>query len=57
MTTTLERPPSAGAEAPPPPAPRRSLPRWAWGLIVLGVWIVVWAFTKGQNTLEVPIRA
>ena len=49
--------PSAGAEAPPPPPPRRSLPRWAWALVVLGVWIVVWAFTKGQNTLEVPIRA
>ncbi len=58
MTTTLERPAaSAGAEAPPPPPERRVLPRWAWGLIVIGVWIVVWAFTKGQNTLEVPVRA
>ena len=57
MTTTLDRPaPSAGAEAPPPPPERRVLPRWAWALVVLGVWIVVWAFTKGQNTLEVPIR-
>jgi glycine betaine/proline transport system permease protein len=58
VTTTLDRPtPSAGAEAPPPPPERRVLPRWAWALVVLGVWIVVWAFTKGQNTLEVPIRA
>jgi glycine betaine/proline transport system permease protein len=57
MTTTLERPlPSAGAEPPPPPPDRRALPRWAWGLVVVGAWIVVWAFTKGQDTLDVPIR-
>jgi glycine betaine/proline transport system permease protein len=57
MTTTLERPlPSAGAEPPPPPRKRRALPRWGWALVVVGVWIVIWAFTKGQNTLAAPIR-
>ena len=58
MTTTLDAP---GAErrrrgAAAAAASGGSLPRWAWALVVLGVWIVVWAFTKGQNTLEVPIR-
>jgi glycine betaine/proline transport system permease protein len=57
MTTTLERPlPSAGAEPPPPPRERPALPRWGWALVVVGVWIVIWAFTKGQNTLAAPIR-
>jgi glycine betaine/proline transport system permease protein len=57
MTATLAPAPAEpGAEAPPPAPERRSLPRWAWALVVVGVWIVVWAFTKGQNTLAVPIR-
>ena len=33
---------------------RRTLPRWAWALVVVGVWIVVWSFTKGQDTLALP---
>lgn len=57
MTTTLERPtPSAGAEAPTPAPEPSSLPRWAWALIVIGAWVVVWAFTKGHDTLVLPGR-
>jgi glycine betaine/proline transport system permease protein len=32
------------------------LPRWAWALIVLAAWIVLWAFTKGTDTLELAGR-
>lgn len=54
-TATLERPPvEPGA---PPPAPvRRSIPRWMLALGVMVVWIVIWYFTKGQNTLALPGR-
>jgi glycine betaine/proline transport system permease protein len=59
MSTLLEPAPAPQPEAkePPraPPEPR-SLPRWAWAIIVLGVWIVVWAFTKGQDTLAIGAR-
>ncbi len=41
---------------PPPPEEPRSLPRWAWALVVLGVWILVWSFTKGQDTLALAGR-
>ena len=53
-TTTVERP-ARSASAPPPPAsqPLR-VPRWVWALAVLVGWIVVWSFTKGQDTLVVP---
>jgi glycine betaine/proline transport system permease protein len=43
------------AAAPPPPEPQR-LPRWAWGLIVLALWLLIWLFTKGQDTLQIPQR-
>jgi glycine betaine/proline transport system permease protein len=59
MSTLLEPAPAPQPEAKePPPAPPepRSLPRWAWAIIVLGVWIVVWAFTKGQDTLAIGAR-
>jgi glycine betaine/proline transport system permease protein len=56
MTTTLERP-TTTPTAPTATAPeRRTVPRWAWALGVLGAWIVVWAFTKGQDTLALPGR-
>ncbi len=58
MTATLAPAPPE-PDAPPPPAEAstsRRLPRWAWALIVLGVWIVVYAFTKGQDTLLLPGR-
>ena len=51
-TATLDRPVEPGA-APPPPEEPRKLPRWVWVLIVLGVWILVWTMTKGDDTLVV----
>lgn len=56
MTATLT-PPRVEPDAAPPPTPvPRSMPRWAWALVVIGVWIVVYAFTKGTDTLEIPVR-
>ena len=57
MTATLA-PPRAEPDAAPPPPTResRQLPRWAWALVVIGVWIVVYTFTKGQDTLALPGR-
>ncbi|GAB3198129.1 ABC transporter permease subunit [Nocardioides hungaricus] len=55
MSTLAPARPETGAEPPPPREPR-SLPRWAWALVVLGGWIVVWAFTKGTDTLQIPVR-
>jgi glycine betaine/proline transport system permease protein len=55
-TATLEpevRPPT---DEPTPPPLYARLPRWAWALVVLAVWIAVWAFTKGTNTLDLPGR-
>ena len=57
MTTAVATPPRpAAAEPPPPPPEPRSLPRWAWALVVVGVWVVVWSFTKGQDTLALGAR-
>ena len=57
MSTALAPPPQPAATEPPPPPPEpRSLPRWAWALAVVGVWIVVWSFTKGQDTLALGAR-
>jgi glycine betaine/proline transport system permease protein len=52
-TDTLARPVEPGAAPPPEPEPRR-VPRWLWALVVLGVWILVWSLTKGEDTLVVP---
>ncbi len=52
-TATLERPVEPGAAPPSRPEPRR-LPRWAWAVLVMGAWILVWTFTKGNDTLVVP---
>jgi glycine betaine/proline transport system permease protein len=56
MSATLapERPPEEVEQ--PTTRARRPIPRWAWALVVIGGWIVVWAFTKGNDTLEIPIR-
>ena len=57
MTTlTAPKPVEPGA-APPAPPERRSLPPWVWALVVVGVWIVIWSFTKGQDTLTLAARA
>lgn len=37
-------------------SPAARLPRWAWALVVLGIWVVVWFFAKGIDTLEIPVR-
>lgn len=56
MTATLApAPPEPDAPPPEPPAGRQ-LPRWVWPLAVLGVWVVVYAFTKGHDTLVLPGR-
>ena len=55
-------PPRAGAaqpdQSPEPVGPRepRAIPRWVWAVGVLGLWILIWAFTKGQDTLVLPGR-
>jgi glycine betaine/proline transport system permease protein len=51
-TATLDRPVEPGA-APPPPPQKRHVPRWVWFLVVLGAWIVAWAFLKGHDTQTV----
>jgi len=56
MTSTLERP-SAPAPKPvepgaaPPVVEEKGLSRWVPALGVIVVWIVVWSFTKGTDTL------
>ncbi|MCW2819703.1 MAG: transporter permease [Marmoricola sp.] len=48
-TATLQRP-AEPTTAPSPRHERRGLPRWAWVLLVLVVWLVVWSMTRGQDT-------
>lgn len=57
MTATREAPEKEpDATEPPPSRERRAIPRWAWGLVVVAGWTVVWAFTKGNDTLARPTR-
>jgi glycine betaine/proline transport system permease protein len=56
-TATLERPASAPGEPEGLPTTKRGIPRWAWALGVIGLWLLVWAVTKGQDTLDLPQRA
>lgn len=51
-SATLERPVEPGAAPPPRPSARR-VPRWAWVVLVCVVWLVVWTFTRGQDTVPV----
>ena len=55
MTATLA-PPRVEPDASPPPRESPQLPRWAWALVVVGVWVVVYLMTKGQDTLALPGR-
>ena len=52
-TATLERRIEPDAPPPLPEEPKR-VPRWAWALGVIGVWVAVWAVTKGTDTLVLP---
>ena len=42
-----QRPQAVGAE----PKDKRPVPRWAWVLVVIAVWIVIWSLIKGKDTL------
>lgn len=59
MSATLTKP-TTGPPTPQPPAAeppsRLAVPRWGWALGVIGVWIVVWWFTNGEDTLVLPGR-
>ena len=63
MTAVAETPappptpaPVPSKEQPPADEVARSIPRWAMVLGVVVVWIVIWSFTKGNNTLEIVGR-
>lgn len=62
MSTTQVRPHQAPVEpdapAPSVPASRAGLAanRWVWAAIVVAVWVVVWRFTQGTDTLVLPGR-
>jgi len=55
-TTALDTATKPPAKEPPPEAVRRSVPRWAWALGIVGFWILVWLFTRGTDTLTLPGR-
>jgi len=40
----------------PPAEERRGVSRWIPAAVVVGMWILVWSFTKGNNTLALPGR-
>jgi glycine betaine/proline transport system permease protein len=54
-TLTLQRRPKAEPEQ-AAARPRRRIPKWAVALGVVAVWLVVWSFTKGTDTLFLPAR-
>jgi len=57
--TTLMAPRQAAPEpgaAPAPPPEKRHVPPWLLALGVVGLWVLAWAFTKGQDTLVLPGR-
>lgn len=53
-TATLSRPPDR-QQQPVVPAPR-TISRWWLALGVVGAWVLVWLFTRGQDTLARPVR-
>jgi glycine betaine/proline transport system permease protein len=56
MTATLTRPQVEPDAEPPVVRERPAMPRWAWALVVIGVWILVYLVTKGTDTLALPGR-
>ncbi|NYJ00293.1 glycine betaine/proline transport system permease protein [Nocardioides thalensis] len=58
-TLAPERPDAAEPEERPPvekPRPPLLSSRWLWALGIIGLWIVIWAVTKGNDTLELAGR-
>jgi glycine betaine/proline transport system permease protein len=49
-------PPEPQASSPEPTKERRSIPRWAWAVVVVAGWLVAYAATKGNDTLARPTR-
>ncbi len=41
---------------PAEPAQRLAFSRWIWSLGILALWVVIWAVTKGNDTLELAGR-
>jgi glycine betaine/proline transport system permease protein len=54
--TALAAPPRPEPGAAPPAPPREATPRAVWAALIVVGWVVVWAFTKGNDTLSRPIR-
>ncbi|MDR7255590.1 glycine betaine/proline transport system permease protein [Nocardioides sp. BE266] len=54
VATKEKRPVEPGAA--PPVVEESGISRWVPALGVIVVWIIVWAFTKGTNTLALPGR-
>lgn len=52
MTTTLEKPPAPPA-APTEDGGRRRLPRWAWLVGIVVVWVIGRALLRGRDTLAI----
>ncbi len=57
MTTTATAPtPTDPTQAAPVAEEAGGIPRWAMVVGVMVVWIILWAMTRGTNTLELPGR-
>ena len=57
MADVLAPPPQRDPTRSPPvfQSPTRRTPsRWAWALAVVAVWLLVWLFTRGADTLTLP---
>ena len=54
MTTTAPAARAVEPGAVPPPPEPASGSRWIPAAVVVGVWIVVWFFTRGTDTLSLP---
>jgi len=56
VTATLEAPTPVEPDAAPPVVEEKRISRFLLAGGVIGVWILVWSFTKGQQTLDLPGR-